>query len=438
MVNKVLTVCLLTQGRQQISEFIESARQLEDLNYVNFLIVDNASPLEQSKVIKDWASQQRGVTYLRREKNTTDFNILWGEVKEFASEWVVFPGDDDRLLKPGFLEWKLKTDQDSSLNVVAMPSEIIDSDGHPTNEIQCPDFSTDRSQGSSLARALHQPPFFWPSLFFKQDLITHSIPVSRFVLDWSTGVYLLSKANIATSDIPSLQYRRHGTQESNLVSSNRKQFEAIYWLDEFICSSEFEVWLKNSCEDNIQDFWRGIIKDKPLYGQEDLAKILIFLIAKKILRTDVSSRIRNIIVADLSLLLGALQYDNDFRESVEGLKNEKEVFGNLRIVESHSHCEVLTSLLPYFRGSDYAKSVSLACAHSKNSRKAIWVDCSKYLGLPARQSRDLLLRDISEYFENSGVLDFRISPIERRLIRIIRSAKPFLSVGVLGNIKRRI
>ncbi len=434
----MLTVCLLTQGRQQISEFIESARKLEDLSYVNFLIVDNASPLEQSKVIKDWASQQRGVTYLRREKNTTDFNILWGEVKEFASEWVVFPGDDDRLLKPGFLEWKLKTDQDSSLNVVAMPAKIIDSDGHPTHEIQSPDFSAHRSQGASLARALHQPPFFWPSLFFKQDLISHNIPVSRFVLDWSTGVYLVSKASIATSELPSLEYRRHNTQESNLVSSNRKQFEAIYWLDEFISSSEFEVWFNNCHEDDIQDFWRGIIKDKPLYGQEDLAKILIFSIAKKILHTGVSARIRNVIVADLSLLFGALQYDDDFRESVEGLKNEKEVFGNLRIIESHFHCEVLTALQPFFRGSDYAKSVRLACTHSKSSRDAIWVDCSKYLGLPARQSRDLLLRDISEHFENLGMLDFRISPIERRLIRILRSAKPFLSVGVLGKLKRRI
>jgi hypothetical protein len=434
----VLTICLLTQGREQIDEFIESARSLEDLSYVNFLIVDNASPMEQSQKIKSWASRQPRTYYIRRDNNSTDMNQLWEEVKEFASEWVLFPGDDDRLLESGFLEWKSITDVDSSINVIAMSAEIIDKNGKPVHEIQNPNFSEKYSVGSSLARALHHPPFFWPSLFFKKELVTHTIPVSRFVVDWTTGIYLVTKGKIVTSETPAIQYRRHSTQESNLVSTNRKHFEALYWLDEFIGSKDFDLWLTNAEDVQIQDFWREVINTKPIYDQEDLSMILTFSIAKKILHTEVSSHIRNVIVADLSLILGALQYDNDFRESVDGLKNEKEVFGNIRIKESQFNCSILDTLLPYFRGSDNAKVVSLACSHSKQSAGSILVDCNKYVGLPLRQSLDLLLRDISEDLEDSGALDFRVTPTERKVIEIFRSLKGAIPHRILRKLRNRL
>jgi hypothetical protein len=431
----MLTICLVTQGRDEVREFIESAKVFSGLEYINFLVIDNDAPEDASVLLENWSANQPRTKVIIRKNNTTNFNELWPLIKENSSDWIIFPGDDDRLLVDGFNAWKTIIEQDNHLEVVAMSARIIDLEGQGTGEIVSPDFSDASRKEVNLAQALHSPPFVWPSLFIKKSLLTGPFPNSRFVFDWWIGLNLVTSHVVSSSKVCAIEYRRHPLQESNMVSLNRKFFEGVYWLDEFLSSPMFVSWVKSIEADSLRIFWKTVFVKLPLYGDSELSNLLLFNLAKILMRNSSSRELHNQVLADLSLALGSLQHDANLCGLISD--SSESHFGNLRIINTGLVCPTLSALLHSFQGSDSSYAVTLSCEHDSNFTDGIYVLCSSYLGRTERQQLDLLVRDISLQLERKGLMVFKISPRERSLILSLRKYKSRIPERILRRIRGR-
>ena len=431
----MLTICLVTQGRKEVHEFFKSAGPLSILEHVNFLIIDNGSPQDISDEISKWASTQPRVTVVRLQTNTTDFNEIWSSVEMYCSEWVTFPGDDDRLIFEGIMQWRSIVFDRPDVEVTAMSAKIIDQDGVETGEIAGPDYVSVGDKASQVARGLHAPPFFWPTLFFKKSLIRGPFPHSRFVLDWWISLNLLIKAEVLESSVCTLAYRRHALQESNLVSLNRKYFEGIYHLDDFLNSAFFVTWIDSMNKEILADFWNAVYKSPPIYAERDMANVLLFRIAKLVIASTHSAHLHNQVLADLALAFGSLQHDQGFTDFVSVA--EESHFGNLRIINDLK-CPFLGPLVSDFQGSESAYPVTIFCEHGLKTPGSVFIQCGKYQNFTRSIQRDVLVREISEKLEEAGLLAFRISSRERFTVMKLRKYKSLLPKRLISKLRRAI
>lgn len=420
----MLTICLISQGRPQLSDFFDSIDSIAKLEFVNFVIVDNGATESHSQTLKNWSDSHSNSIYIRRDINSTNLNQVWPDIKSHLSDWVVFPGDDDRMILKGVNEWKLLADRHSSVNAIAMSAKILHADGTASGEVIEPPISQIEGSISSLAYSLHCPPFFWPALFMKTSTLRAPFPVSRYVLDWSISIDLVKHENYLTSPISSIEYRRHSNQESNLVSLNRKMFEGIYHLDSFINSDLFLDWMSSRSEIEILSFWRSAIVFPPLYGDPELSNTLLIGIAGQIRSSKHGPMLQNELLSTLALRLGSLMHDESIREMIEVADMHPYVLGNLRIANEEIACPIIQELIPSLRGVDNALKVKVSCKHD-TEQHGIHVKCEEYAHLARRHALDTLVRDISLALESKEQLAFRISATERQLILLIRKFKRF-------------
>jgi hypothetical protein len=433
VVLKMLTICLISQGRAQLSDFFDSIDSIAKFEFVNFVIVDNGATESHSQTLKKWSGSHSNSVYIRREVNSTNLNHIWPEIKSHLSDWVVFPGDDDRMILEGVTEWKLIADKNESANAIAMSARILNEDGSASGEVIWPPISEIKASISPLAYSLHCPPFFWPALFIKTSTLGAKFPVSRYVLDWSISINLVMTESYLTSPISSIEYRRHSTQESNLVSLNRKMFEGVYHLDSFINSDLFLDWVTSKSEVELISFWRSVIVFPPLYGDPEMSNILLIGIARQIRATIHGPRLQNELLSTLALRLGSLMHDESMKETLEIADMQTPGLGNLRIEDEESICPIIQELILRLRGVDDALKVNISCMHD-TKKHGIHINCEKYAYLPRRQALDMLVRDISLALESKGQLAFRISARERKLLLLIRKFKRYTPTSL----KRRI
>lgn len=431
----MLTICLVTQGRDEVQEFIESAKLFSELEYISFLVIDNGAPEKVGTILRNWSITQARTTLLVRNENSFHFNELWPIIKEHSSEWVIFPGDDDRLLVEGFVAWKSIVERDKDLEVVAMSARIIDFQGKETGEIVSPEFSITDGKDVSLARALHSPPFFWPTLFIKKSSVNGPFPNTRFILDWWIGLSLVVNHNVSSSKICSLEYRRHPLQVSNLASLNQKFFEGVYWIDEFFSSPTFLSWIKSRDESSLRIFWKTVFNNPPLYGDGDLSGLLLFNLAKIVISISPSQELKNQVLADVSLVFGSLQHDASLCEIIDNTSESH--FGNLKISNKNLACPIISPLLHAFQGSDSSLAIAVSCDHDSNRADGVYIECANYLGRTENQQLDLLVRDISATLESNGLLVFKISPRERTLVLWFRRNKPWIPGRILMRLRSR-
>ena len=431
----MLTVCLITQGRTQLDEFLTSIEVISSYDFVQVLIIDNGSPEIQSARLESWASEHENSMYIRQENNTTEWIELWRIFFPHLSQWVVFPGDDDRLIPEGILEWKQIVAANPDLDAVAMSAKIIKSDGSKTRDVILPEYSKFEKGPSAVSRSLHCPPFFWPSLFIKSSKMIPPFPMSRYVLDWSFGIGLVMGQKIMTTDVASIEYRRHETQESNLASSNRKMFEAVYWLSELINSDKFVTWIESQSTNDVAEFWNSLIVFPPIYGESELSDILIFRLATIIQESKHGPKLQNQILVDLSLRVSALQHAEGVKEYLGISEEVSSVFGNLKIENEMNECPVIADLVSSFRGAENSVKVNIYCRHTKK-KAGIKVKCETYLSLRRQQALDALVRDISGALESQGGFAFRISPIERKYVALLRRYKHFVPATVKRYIRK--
>ena len=432
----MVTICLLTQGRDHLHDFLSSTQVFRSLDFVNFLIIDNGSNLDTSIIISEWAQNYPRAKYVRRERNSLDPQLLWAEIVNFAEEWIIFPGDDDSLRPEGFIEWKRIVDSNPDVQVVSTPGKIMKSSGKFTNEVLWPEFNSTSSSAIQIAQALHSPPFFWPGLFFKWKLVPLPLPNSRFVFDWWIGINLVIDANIIVSTIPAVNYRRHATQESALVSLNRKLFEAMYWIDDLLNSKKFLNWLESKSEYEKQEFWNEIHAHKPLYADDELSNLVLFSLARKLMNTNISPNFRASIGSKLGLSLGALLHDLDLQQSIDGIELAEGSFGNVRILPTGKGCETLNKLAQDTQADKFAPIQKIYCSHLIRSSSALEVDCMRYKSLPHRQALDALVQEVSGHLVSQNILKFRISPAEQKLILIARKLKSRIPRHVIKSLRK--
>lgn len=434
----MLTICLITQGRKEVLDFLNQASSFEDLEFVNFLIIDNGAALQESSIIEAWSKNQPRTRYIKREINSIDFNDFWPLIKEFGSEWVNFPGDDDRLIRQGYIDWRELVTQHHDLNAIAMSAKVINSGGKSTGETVGPSFSQNNSQAQQIALALQSPPFFWPTLFFKKSALNSPFPRSRFVLDWAISLQLVAFGGVMDSHTCSLEYRRHDNQESNQVSLNRKFFEAVILVEEFVSAKSFVDSLNLMNDTDKRALWNASIQNPPIYGDSEFGNIVLFRLAKSITASTQNQSIRNQIVSDLALTLGTLFHDESLSELMTSGDINEVTFGNIKITNGKVNCPYLNPVTKSFAGFSFSVLVSISCKHDTGDLAAIHIGCENYAILSHSQKLDRLVQEINSELEIRGEIGFKISPRERKLLRFFRKLKPSLPKQLVMNMRRSL
>lgn len=221
-----LTICLLTKGREiYLNKTLSSFEKLFKFSFINFLIYDNGSNSNCELILRKWSNiNSSRVKYIRVEQNDSRFSISWKIIKNSVDDWIIFPGDDDEFNWEIIEEWEEAIKTNPDIVAFAASADVINEKSERTGTLLKPNISQSYDKVFRVAKAIHYPPFHWPSLFFKASKISFRIPDSRFVCDWWIGINLLMSGEVVTTNSPAIKYRRHSEQESFLAPLRRKKF----------------------------------------------------------------------------------------------------------------------------------------------------------------------------------------------------------------------
>ena len=105
---------------------------------------------------------------------------------------------------------------------------------------------------------------------------------------------------------------------------------------------------------------------------------------------------------------------------------EKDTKGNIAITFEESVCDLLIDSQKYFDAQADHK-YSLKCRHSSSKSTGIFIDCYNLSDLSEIEISDLLLLAINAHLETIGVINFTLTPFERKLLtyyRLLKSRLP--------------
>jgi hypothetical protein len=175
-----LTICLITKGRvEYIDQLLESLDPVLEYDWVKILIVLNGANLDFQTKIESWAVGKAAVLVEYRIENESRPSYLWTSIRKHVNSWCTFISDDDVFNHEILNEIKKVFILNSNLVGIASSVEVIDSVGNVTGEIRNPTYKTEISSGKSFARAIHEPCFPWPSLYFDIRTLPEILPNSR-------------------------------------------------------------------------------------------------------------------------------------------------------------------------------------------------------------------------------------------------------------------
>ena len=421
-----LTICLLTKGRKQyLEEALESYEKFLLTGEVNVVLIDNGSDQASRKILTNWRLKNyKHVSYLRKDiNNPSGLTFFWDQLKSSASEWVINPGDDDILVFDIYEEWINAVRQNPSLNAFASSAQIIDSMGQITGEVRSAPINGISDQINMITNSLHQPPFFWPSLFFKFSAVPQPPIISRFTHDWWIGLHLVLRGQIQSTQSIGVKYRVHNNQESFQSSNRRKMFEGYNMLVNVINSNEFRNSLEEMKNLEISNLLASCIETKPLYSHPEyyisLMRELSLNIGKVSKSYDMNNKLSEMYISSS----GVYTKRNDLENLYTGLGLDTENSnGNLALYFSENVCQILYDAKEFFNANASAR-ICLSCNHSKFTSGSIHIDCSNFPTLDKIEICEIILVKINEHLENSGVYQLTITPFERALIKFFRKSK---------------
>jgi hypothetical protein len=435
----MFTYCLVTKGRREylpsILESLDGALKNSD---VQVIVVDNGCPKDISEMLSEWCEINGDKKhYIRFNVNETTAPRVWGVLRDFEVEWLIFPGDDD-VVHPEFLEdARTLIGHQKELTAIASSMRIIDSKGIPTGQVREPlEYFGDRVQ--YLASSFHEPPFLFPGLFINFSKITMPLPNSRYIFDWWLSLNLIALGSIASTSKIAIDYRVHGDQESALAPSRRKYFEAQVILSRFIRDEVFQDFLSQLSDADKFRFWKSLAVRGPIYGDGEYGKSLMFSLSVMIADSMSDS-------ADSANLLGTFAAANGvFLRSGESKaflsvkhSDTPTPGSNFRLTTAEGTCSELNQLATTMKCVDNeSKCFTVGCQHSTGSSQ-FNVDCDLLQGSP-EGLLDLLIVQITEKLEMNGVLDFKITPIERRILDLLRSLKRFFPAHLISWLRKGI
>ena len=437
-----LTICLVTKGRYIfLDDALRSYEPFLDTGFVNVVLVDNGADNKSKKLLMDWKNRYPDlVSYFRSDENEpAGTPFFWEKIKSFAPEWIIFPGDDDELVFTVFESFIAALKNTPEISVYGSSAEIIDIDGKISGLIRKPAIHGLSSQAEQLSKSLHEPPFFWPGLFFKFDLIKEELPNSRFVFDWWVGLQLILAGKILTTSDVGVRYRVHKLQESNQTPSRRKYLEGFHMLIEMINSKEFFSALKSMSIPEIIKLLELSFVEKPLYSQSEYNIPLMSELTYKALNLIESPELRNKVLEKYLFASGVLLKNGDLNNfyinsNLKFIKSQ----GNLEVNFASGICiELNNSSASFSQGA--TEKFTVSCKHSAHPNGSIRVNCDELAGLSIAEVADAILVAINSYLEGNGHLVFSTTPFEKSVITRIRQVKskmPKMIMKNLASIKR--
>lgn len=431
-----LTICLVTKGRDVfLSEALRSYEPFLATGLVDVILIDNGSEDNSKKILMDWKSRFPNlVKYVRIDKKEplgTPF--FWGKIKYFSPDWIVFPGDDDLLVFDIFDRFMVALKNKPEISIYASSAEIINVDGGKSGLIRKPAIHGLTSKIEQLAKSLHEPPFLWPGLFFKFDLIKQDVPQSRFVFDWWVGLQLVMRGNVLTASEVGIKYRVHNLQESNQAPSQRKYFEGFFMLTKLINSNEFLQTFESIPHLEIIKFLELSFAEKPLYSQPEYYNSLLNDLVQSSLPFIESSNRRTEVLEKYLFASGVLLKRNDI-DHVGINFNQKfgESRGNIAINFVKNTCTELIKSNTLF-SQNSANKFTISCKHSKRSPDDIHVNCDGLAKLSIDEVADSILIALNEHLVNNGYLPFSTTPFEKSVIVRFRRLKLKMPKIILKN-----
>jgi hypothetical protein len=432
----ILTICLITKGRYTyLEKALKSYECFLDTGFVNVILIDNGADAKSGKLLRDWADENPSlVKYLKSEENNpTPYHFFWKKIQSFNPEWIVFPGDDDILILEAFHNWRLVLQAQPDITAFATSARVIDKSGKATGSISAPAIIGLSDKIKELSKSLHEPPFFWPGLYFKFDAITTAVPQSRFVFDWWIGLQLILDGKIHNTNNVGVEYRVHENQDSFQAPSRRKYFEGFHMLMEFITSQNFSDHVELMSTDEILDLLNLCFDEKPLYSQTEYSNAILRELTFRFLKLPQTINVNDEIIEKYLLNFGILTKKSDinsfFLDSKLHFTNSK---GNTSIKLLDDTCGGLHEASILFNQNLDSKYI-ISCRHSKQLVGAIKINCDDLERLTVVEIADKILLTINSQLELNGILSFNMTPFEKLLIVRLRQMKFKLPKFVLYN-----
>ena len=439
-----LTICLVTKGRFPfLEESLRSYEQFLDTGLVNVLLIDNGADQKSRELLIEFKDRNSHlVNYIRSEINVpTPYYFYWEKIKSFNPDWIVFPGDDDKLVFDAFNNWISVLSKYPDMTAFATSAKIIDISGNATGLTRSPALFGLTNKVEQLSKSLYEPPFFWPGLYFKFNVVTVNVPQSRFVFDWWVGLQLVLSSKVHSTAVVGVEYRVHENQDSFQSSSRRKIFEGFHMLMDFLGSQNFISEIELMSKDEIISLLERCFHETPLYSQGEYVHAILREITLKILALpqvqEINSQIFEKYLLSSGILTKKSDLDNLFLKSTLKFTNSK---GNVAIILTSGVCDKLkTALVMFNQNSD--KEYKISCEHSKHSVGAVKIKCSTLDRSSIAEVADTILLSINSQLELNGDLTFIISPFEKLVLTHIRSFKLKFPKFILKNmivIKQRL
>jgi len=431
-----LTICLVTKGRYLfLNEALRSYEPFLDTGLVDVILVDNGADDKSKKLLLDWKNRfPHLVNYFRvNENEASGTPFFWEKIKSFKPDWIVFPGDDDALVFDFFESFIAALKNTPQICAYASSAEIINVDGKKSGLIRQPAIHGLIRKTEQLSRSLHEPPFLWPGLFFKFDLIKEGVPNSRFVFDWWVGLQLVLGGKVLTTSDVGVRYRVHSFQESNQTPSRRKYLEGFHMIADFINSKKFLEVMKSMPNSEVINFLELSFVTKPLYSQPEYNVPLLNDIVLKSLEFIESLDLRTQVLEKYLFASGILLKQNDLNNFYINSNLElKRSQGNIEIEFSAMTCSNLINSSLLFNRNSTNKYI-IGCKHSTHPTGRIQVNCDELKGSSVAEIADAVLLAINTSLEENGYLAFSTTPFEKSIITKIRQIKSRMPKVVMKN-----
>jgi hypothetical protein len=435
----ILTVCIVTKGREEfLTQLLESLDALMEHPNVEVLIVNNGTGPKIAGVLNSWRNSKKcGAEIINAKNNSQALSIYWSEIQSKSSPWIIFPGDDD-ILSPTIVDsWLQAIEENPDLVGYAFSASKVTHSNHNVGQVMHPATLQIDSPGVRLAQAMHEPPFIWPALIFRQDVMPGVIPRARYVLDWYISLLLLMKGQVKTDRQKGLRYRVHEGQESAVVSNQRKYFEGAYWMSALIDSQDFSNWLIHLTESEVLMFWSEVLKKPPIYDDLMSGSKVLFLLARKILEISSSPILEDTILNGLALKNGVILKRGDTGSFLSSPIHEKSLSeSNILVNVSSSSCQkFILATLNFSKGNETENDLFIKCQHAQRSTRGYLINCSK-LVFDDETNGDLVGMEMSKIFEKSNRFIPALSPSEKLALNVLAKLRPRIPSFVKYKIKK--
>lgn len=435
-----LTVCLVTKGREAfLDQLLESLVPLTDDPLVRILIIDNGSGKLAMNQLNAWqVKHSSSVDLVRIEDNDSRPASYWNVVKKYVADWVIFPGDDDIFQPLIVSEWRLALKKNPKLVGFASSGTVINSQGKMTGEVITPSAKKYGSPAQKVANALHEPPFFWPGLFFRLSKLPPEVPTSRFAFDWWIGLQLLVIGEVEETGSIGIRYRVHAQQESALAPLRRKFLEDQIWMYRFVSGPEFSIWTSSLDDDDKIKFWSKVLARKPIYGDEMFSAPIILTVLEVLDKSTNDATFSSKIFSEYAFSKGVFLKDGEVKNS---LRNSGSVTGILKSNVSLScppnSCDNLIEGCLMFQSESNTSTILVYCRHSKIRGSKLVLDCSRFYDGKSDTNSDIIATEVTSFLENKGEINLLLSSGERSLVFQIRKWKGYLP-GMVVNVFKRL